>query len=41
MLFAFAFDLDKDVIKVHYHKNVELLYYDCVDIALKRDQCNG
>ncbi len=36
MLFAFSFDIDKDVIKVHYHENVELFFWDLVDIVLKR-----
>ncbi len=41
ILFASCFDIDKDVIKVHYHKNVELHYYDLVDIALKCRRCVG
>ncbi len=35
MLFAFALAIDKDVIKVHYHENVEFFYQDLVDITLK------
>ncbi len=35
VLFAFTFSIDEDVIKVHYHKNVKLVYQDLVDIALK------
>ncbi len=41
MLFAFAFGIDKDVIKVHYHENIKLLYQDLIDIALERDGCIG
>ncbi len=37
MCFAFAFDVDEDVIEVYYHKNVEILCQDLVDVALKRD----
>ena len=39
MLFAFAFDIDKDVIEVHYHENVRLLCQDLVDIALEYRRC--
>ncbi len=39
VLFAFAFGIDEDVIKVHYHKNVELLCEDLVDITLECDRC--
>ncbi len=35
ILFAFAFNIDKNVIEIHYHKNVELLYQNLVDIALE------
>ena len=38
MLFAFIFDIEEDVIKVYYYKNVEFLYQDFIDIALKRGQ---
>ncbi len=41
MLFTFALGVDKDVIKIHYHKNVKLLYQDLVDIALKHGRCVG
>ncbi len=41
MLFAFAFDIDEDVIEVHYHKNIELLCQDLIDIVLKHGQCVG
>ncbi len=35
------YSVDEDVIKVHYNKNVELLYQDLVDITLKRGRCVG
>ncbi len=41
VLFAFAFGIDKDVIEVQYHKNVELLCQDLIDIALKYGQYIG
>ncbi len=41
MFFALAFSVDKDVIEIHYHKNVELLGLDLIDGALKRGQCVG
>ena len=36
MLFAFVFDVNEDVIKIYYYKNIKLLYEDLVDVALKR-----
>ena len=39
VLFFFVFCIDEDVIKVHYYKNVELLYSDLIDIALEDGQC--
>ena len=39
MLFAFAFGVDEDVIKIHYYKNVKLFCQDLVDIALEHGQC--
>ena len=39
MLFALAFGVDKDIIEVYYHKNIELLCQDLVDIILERGQC--
>ncbi len=41
MLFAFAFNIDENVIKVHYYENVELICWDLVDIALERGRCIG
>ncbi len=35
MLFAFAFSVDEDVIKVHYHENIELLCQNLVDVTIK------
>ncbi len=35
MLFVFTFGVDKDVIEVHYHENVELLCQDLIDVTLK------
>ena len=37
MLFPFIFGIDKDIINIRYHKNIELLYQNLVDVALKRD----
>ncbi len=39
MLFAFAFGVDEDIIKVYYHKNVELLCQNLVDVALEHGRC--
>ncbi len=39
VFFAFAFDVDEDVIKVHYHKNVKFFYQDLIDIALECSRC--
>ena len=41
MLFAFALGIDKNVIKVHYYKNIELFCQDLIDIALEYGQCIG
>ncbi len=39
MLFALAFSVDEDVIKIHYYEDVELLGQDLVDVTLKRGRC--
>ena len=39
MLFTFVFGVDKDVIKVHYHRNLELLCQDFIDVALEYSRC--
>ncbi len=39
MLVTFAFGIDKDVIKVYYHENVEFLCHDLIDILLERGWC--
>ncbi len=41
MLFAFAFGIDKDVIKVYYHQNVKFLCQNLIDVALEYGQCVG
>ncbi len=41
MLFALALSVDKDVIEIHYYKDVELLGQDLVDVTLKRGQSVG
>ena len=41
MFFALVLGVDKDVIEIHYHKNVKLLCQDLVDITLERDRCIG
>ena len=33
------FDVDEDIIKIHYHKNVKFLYQNLIDIALKYGRC--
>ena len=35
MFFSPIFDIDKDIIKIYYHKNVKLLCQDLIDIALE------
>ena len=35
VLFTFAFDINENVIKIDYHKNVKLFYQDLIDIVLK------
>ena len=39
MFLALILNIDENVIKVHYHKNVELFCQDLVDVTLKRGQC--
>ena len=39
MLYFFVFGANKDVIKVYYHKNVKLLCWNLVNIALECGQC--
>ncbi len=41
VLFAFALSVDKDIIKVHYHKNVKLFCQYLVDVALKHGRRVG
>ena len=41
MLFSLVFGVDKDVIEVYYHKNIELLCQNLIDIALKHDRYVG
>ena len=36
MFFALALSVNKDVIKVYYHKNVKFFYQDLVNITLER-----
>ncbi len=35
VLFAFVLGVNKDVIEVHYYKNVEFFYQDLVNVTLK------
>lgn len=37
MYFSFTFNIDENVIKVHYHVDIELLYHDIINIAFKRN----
>ena len=39
LLFVFTFDIDKNIIKVHYYKNVKFFYQDLIDAALEHGQC--
>ena len=39
VFFAFAFGVDKDVIKIQCHKNVEFLFQNLIDVALKYSRC--
>ena len=43
MFFSLVFGIDEDVIKVYYHKNIELFYQNLINVALKCsryiDQC--
>ena len=39
MLLAFTFGIDKDIIKVYYHKNVKFLCQDLIDTALECGRC--
>ena len=39
MFFVFVFGVDKDIIKIHYHENVEFLYQNLINVALKCGQC--
>ncbi len=41
MLFALGLGVDEDVIEIHHHKNVELLYQHLVDVALEDGWCIG
>ena len=41
MLFAFAFDVNVDVIKIHYHENVKFLCRNFVDVNLKGSWCTS
>ncbi len=41
MLFALVLSVDEDVIKVQYHKDVELLCQDLIDVTLKYGRCVG
>ncbi len=35
VFFAFALDIDEDVIEIHHHKNVKFCCQDLVDVTLK------
>ncbi len=39
ILFAFTFDIDENVIEVHYHENVKLFCQDLIDVILEYGQC--
>ena len=35
MLLSFVFTIEKDVIKIHYHKDIKILYQNLVDVIVK------
>ena len=39
MFFAFVLGVDKDVIKIHYYKNIEFLCQNLIDITLEHGRC--
>ncbi len=39
VFFGLAFSVDENVIKIHYHENVEFLGQDLVDVTLKPGRC--
>ncbi len=41
MLFALAFSVDEDIIKIYYYEDVKLLGQDLIDVTLKRGRCVG
>ncbi len=41
VLFSLAFGVDEDIIKVHYHQNVKLLYQNLVDVDLESGRYVG
>ena len=41
IFFSLIFDIDKDVLKVYYHKNIMFFYQNLIDIALKDGQYVG
>ena len=41
MLFALVLGVDKDIIEIYYHENIELLCQDLINVTLKRGQYIG
>lgn len=41
MFSSLTLNVDENVIKIYYYKNVEFLYQDFINIALKRSLCIG
>ena len=39
MFFFLVFNINENIIKIYYHKNIKFLRQNLIDIALKRDQC--
>ena len=39
MLFAFVFDIDKNIIKIYYYKHVKLLCQDLINVTLECGHC--
>ena len=41
VLFVFVLSVDEDVIKIHYHQNVELFSQNFINVDFKCDRCIG
>ena len=39
MLFSLIFGIDKDIIKIHYHEDINFFFQNLINVALKCGQC--